>query len=500
MPGKSITQQQVKLFMSYRKQPNHTQASAAAKAGISERSGRRIEVGDLQTTKLQRHYSTRKDPFNGLFEQYIIPLLEDNPALQPITLLGVLEEHTPGRFDRSHLRTLQRRVKRWRAQYGPEKEVIFRQNHIPGDIGISDYTWMNSLNITLAGAEFKHKLFHYRLTFSGWTYVQVVLGGESFESLSSGLQNAFWQCGGVPASHRTDSLSAAFKNHSEKVMLTERYQALCQHYHVVATRNNKGVAHENGAIESAHGHLKKKVDQQLMLRGSRDFNHLKDYEAFLSLIVVKINRQFRTRFDEERTYLQTLPKRRTNDFSEHYVKVSSSSTIQVKRVTYTVPSRLIGTSLLIHIFDERLELFYGHEAILTLPRVYAEGALRARSVDYRHIIHSLARKPNAFKCSQLRDDIIPAGDFTLLWQQLTQDYVSDEDCRYIVNLLLLAHNYHCEAALGRYALNAFKTGSRASIEACRNRFGTNKIEIPAIVSQQHTVQSYDALIGGSLHG
>jgi hypothetical protein len=185
---------------------------------------------------------------------------------------------------------------------------------------------------------------------------------------------------------------------------------------VVATRNNKGIAHENGAIESAHGHLKQKIDQQLMLRGSRDFNQLKDYEKFLNLIVAKINRQSRTRFDEERTHLQPLPNRRTNDFSEHYVKVSSSSTILVKRVTYTVPSRLISTSLLIHIFDERLELFYGHEPILTLPRVYAQAPLRARSVDYRHIIHSLAKKPNAFKCSQLREDIIPVGDFTLLWQ------------------------------------------------------------------------------------
>jgi len=500
MPGKPITQQQVKLFMSYRIQPNHTQSSAAAKAGISERSARRIELGDHQTVRPQRNYATRKDPFNGLFEQVIIPLLEDNPGLQPITLLDVLERHAPGSFDHSHLRTLQRRVKRWRAKHGPEKEVIFRQNHIPGEMGISDYTWMNKLNITILGVEFKHKLFHYRLTYSGWTYVQVILGGESFESLSSGLQNAFWCCGGVPATHRTDSLSAAFRNHTEETLLTERYQKLCLYYKVVATRNNKGIAHENGAIESAHGHLKRKIDQQLMLRGSRDFNHLKDYEKFINLIVAKINRQNRTRFEEEKIHLQPLPNRRTNDFSEQYVKVSSSSTILVKRVTYTVPSRLINTSLLIHVFDERLELFYGHESILTLPRVYAKAPLRARSVDYRHIIHSLAKKPNAFKCSKLREDIIPAGDFTLLWQQLTQENVSNTDCRYMVGLLLLAHNDNCEAALGRYVLKALDSGNRASIETCRNLFGPDKIEVPDIVSQQHAVQSYDVLIGASSHG
>jgi hypothetical protein len=500
MTGKPITQQQVKLFMSYRNHPHHTQASAAAKAGISERSARRIEIGDHQAAKAQRNYATRKDPFNGLFEQIIIPLLEDNSGLQPITLLDVLEHHAPGLFDQSHLRTLQRRVKRWRAKHGPEKDVIFRQNHTPGEMGISDYTWMNKLNITISGAEFKHKLFHYRLTYSGWTYVQVILGGESFESLSSGLQNAFWRCGEVPATHRTDSLSAAFKNHSEETLLTERCEKLCQYYNVIATRNNKGVAHENGAIESAHGHLKQKIDQQLMLRGSRDFNQLKDYEKFLNLIVAKINRQGRTRFDEERTHLKPLPSRRTNDFSEQYVKVSSSSTILVKRVTYTVPSRLIRASLLIHIFDERLELFYGHESILTLPRVYAQAPLRARSVDYRHIIHSLAKKPNAFKCSQLREDIIPDGDFRLLWKQLTQEYVSDTDCRYMVGLLLLADNYNCEDTLGRYVLKALNSGNRASIETCRNLFGPDKIEVPNIVSQQHSVQSYDVLIGVSSHG
>ncbi len=141
----------------------------------------------------------------------------------------MLNDKATGQFDKSHLRTLQRRVKRWRVKEGPEQEVIFLQRHTPGDMGISDYTWMNKLNITLNGNEFKHKVYHYRLVYSGWTYVKVVLGSESFESLSSGLQNAFWRSGGVPATHRTDSLSAAFKNHTEETLLTERYAKLCQH-------------------------------------------------------------------------------------------------------------------------------------------------------------------------------------------------------------------------------------------------------------------------------
>jgi len=497
MPGTSITRQQVKLYMSYRK--NNSQVKSASKAGISERSARRIEKSEHQAQQQPRQYRTRKDPFNGLFEQHLIPLLKKNPALQPITLLDVLADKAPGQFDHSHLRTLQRRVKRWRAKEGPEQEVIFLQRHIPGDMGISDYTWMNKLSITLNGNEFKHKLYHYRLVYSGWTYVQVTLGGESFESLSSGLQNAFWRSGGVPMSHRTDSLSAAFKNHSEQTLLTERYARLCKHYAVNATRNNKGVAHENGAIESAHGHLKRKIDQQLILRGSRDFNNLADYETFINLIVAKINRQCKTRFEEEKPHLQTLPSRRTNDFSELHVKVNSSSTITVKRVLYTVPSRLIGTALLVHIHDDRLALFYGHELTLTLPRLYAQGSNRVRCIDYRHVIHSLAKKPNAFRNSLLRDDLIPYGDFTLIWQQLTQSALSDSDCKYMVDLLVLADNYACEQALGRYVLSALEKGNRVTIKQCRELFGPENIEVPWLVSQQHSLTSYDCLIGG-LHG
>jgi len=497
MSGGSITQQQVNLYMSHRK--HNSQVKSAAKSGLSERSARRIEKGEHPIQQQPRKYRTRPDPFKGLFEEHLIPLLKENPGLQPITLLEVLEEKAPNQFDRSHLRTLQRRVKRWRAKDGPEQEVIFLQRHSPGDMGISDYTWMNKLNITLSGNEFKHKLYHYRLVYSGWTYVQVTLGGESFESLSSGLQNAFWRSGGVPVNHRTDSLSAAFKNHSEETLLTERYAKLCKYYGVKATRNNKGVAHENGAIESAHGHLKRKIDQQLMLRGSRDFNTLADYETFINLIVAKINRQCKTRFEEEKPSLQRLPNRRTNDFSEQHVKVNSSSTITVKRVLYTVPSRLIGTALLVHIYDDRLALFYGHEVTLTLPRRYAQGSIRERCIDYRHIIHSLAKKPNAFRHSLLRDDLIPEGDFTLIWQQLTHNGLSDLDCRYMVDLLVLADNYDCEHALGRTVLSALEAGNKLSIKHCRELFGSDKIEIPHLVSQQHSLSSYDCLIGG-LHG
>lgn len=194
--------------------------------------------------------------------------------------------------------------------------------------------------------------------------------------------------------------------------------------------------------------------------------------------------------------MQSLPSRRTNDFSEQHVKVSSSSTINIKRVTYTVPSRLIGSELLVHIYDDRLVLFYGHEETLRLQRVYAQKSSRARRVDYRHVIHSLAKKPNAFRSSMLRDDLIPAGDFTLLWQKLTQDGISDAACRYMVGLLLLADNEGCEEVLGRYVLNHVERGLQPTLKQCRDHIGADSVVVPLFTSQQHSLAGYDCLVGG----
>jgi hypothetical protein len=320
------------------------------------------------------------------------------------------------------------------------------------------------------------------------------LGGESFESLSAGLQNALWQSGGVPTTHRTDSLSAAFNNHYEQEKLTERYEKLCQYYCIKATRNNKGIAHENGAIESPNGHLKRKIEQKLLLRGHRDFTLLSDYEAFIDEIIRKINKRCKTRFNEEKTHLKPLPSRRTHDFSELYAKVTTRSTISVKRVTYTVPSRLIGTTLLVHIYDERLDCFYGHELTLTLKRIYAHRHIRSRSINYKHIIHSLAKKPNAFKSSAYRDDIVPEGDFTLIWMHLKQTGIHDEDCHYMVSLLSIADTYDCEAALGRFVLTSLEAGNRVSIKQCRDFFAPVSTKMPQLTHQQHDLSSYDALL------
>ncbi len=351
-----------------------SQAQAAAKAGVSERSARRVEGGDVSVLSgQQRHWRTRQDPFAGVWEREIVPLLEAQPKLTATTLFEALQERYPERYGNGKKRTFQRRVTRWKALYGPDREVMFRQVQEPGRQGLSDFTELKDLVVTIAGSVLGHRLYHFRLAYSGWSYVSVVLGGESFTALAEGLQAALWRLGGAPREHRTDSLSAAYRNLTadDRVDLTTRYDQLCAHYGMVPTRNNRGVSHENGAVESPHGHLKRRLAQALLLRASADFASLADYRTWLDALVVRFNRRCGEAFAIEREHLQALPPQRTTDYSEQVVRVTTSSTIEVQRVLYTVPSRLIGERLRVHLYDDRLEGFLG-----AAPRSPSRGCTR----------------------------------------------------------------------------------------------------------------------------
>ena len=158
--------------------------------------------------------------------------------------------------------------------------------------------------------------------------------------------------GGCQAEHRTDSLSAAYKNQSRSVRddFTIRYEALCRHYGLKATRNNPGVAHENGGIESPHGHLKGRIEQELLLRESRDFPSVQAYQAWLDSIAGDINAGHARKIEEERAHLKTLPANRAQDYEALLLNVPSTSTLSVKLVIYSVPSRFIGERLRIHLY------------------------------------------------------------------------------------------------------------------------------------------------------
>ncbi len=248
------------------------------------RTAERIDKGEHQPKKDQpRDYRTREDPYGEVWANEILPMLEKEPRLRPITIFEHLQEKYPDKYTRSQLRTLQRRIKDWKGAKGPAKEVMFAQEHRPGEMGLSDFTKFKAATITIAGRPFEHLLYHYRLAYSGWQYVRVVRGSESFAALAEGLQNALSRSGGSPKIHRTDSLSAAYRNEKRRTRedLTRRYEEMRAHYGMEPTRNNRGVAHENGAVEGSHGHFKRRLHQALLLRGSADFETVEDYQKFI---------------------------------------------------------------------------------------------------------------------------------------------------------------------------------------------------------------------------
>ena len=285
-------------------------AIAAAKAGFSTATAYRIEADPwLPSQKRELRGRRRPDPLAGVWDSEIVPMLEAAPGIRAVAIFEETCRRHP-EVASGVRRTLERRVARWRALNGPSRDVIFRQEHPPGRMGLSDFTDMGGLGVTIAGEPFDHRLYHFRLAFSGFEHGHVVLGGESFVALAEGLQNALWALGGVPEQHRSDSLSAAFCNLDREAQedLTRRYEELCAHYGMTPSRNNPGIAHENGSIESAHGHLKNVLHDELLLRGSRRFADLAAYRRFVDEVVGRRNARNRKRIEIERTALETTPR------------------------------------------------------------------------------------------------------------------------------------------------------------------------------------------------
>lgn len=393
MPGRHVTDHQMRLFMKNRM--TDPTPVAAARAGFSTATGYRM-AHDPRPPSEKRAPRTRRrpDPLADVFDADVVPMPTASPGLRPVAILEELLRRHP-ELGAGIRRTLERRIRRWRALHGAEREVIFRQVHEPGRMGLSDFTDMSGRGVTVAKTPLPHRLHHFRLVFSGFEHGHVVLQGESFVALAAGLQDALWTLGGVPEEHRTDSLSAAFRNLAPEVEedWTVRYDALCGHYGMAASRNNRGVAHENGAIEGPHGHLKNAVEDALLLRGSRDFDTIAEYRAFIDALVGRRNARNRKRIDAESACLRPLPSRRAEDGEEAMVTVTSSGGFTLRRVFYTVPSRLIGHRLKVRIHDDRIEVFLGGTHLTTLPRGRGYGAdRRGHVVDYHHVIHSLRTK------------------------------------------------------------------------------------------------------------
>ena len=472
----------------------NTAAIAAAKAGISRASAYRIET-ELDNPPAAPRGRRRPDPLIDVWESQIVPMLKAHPGLRSVAIFEEIKLRHPSLGDNVR-RTMERRIRTWRAQFGPEQEVIFRQVHAPGRMGLSDFTDMAALAITVAGVPLEHRLYHFRLVYSGFEHSHVVLGGESYVALAEGLQNALWMLGGAPLEHRSDSLSAAFRNldRDARTDLTTRYDALCAHYGMEPTRNNKGVAHENGSIESSHGHLKSTVKDALLLRGSRDFATLDAYRRFIDEVTGRHNKKFAQRIDIERAALRPLPQQRTADYESVIVKVTTNCGFVLRKVFYTTPSRLIGHHLRVRLYDDRLELFLGaaHQLTLNRGRATADGK-HDQIVDYRHLIHALRRKPMALLGLVYRDKLWPRPAYRRAFELMIQAWPAKKACRVAVDLLALAHDRGCEAELAMELTLLLDRGEAPDMRALRVRFAPSPQTLPEVVVSVTPLSDYNEL-------
>ena len=396
---------------------------------------------------------------------------------------------------------MQRRVQEWKGLHGEPQEVMFELRHEPGGVGHSDFTELKQVSITINGEAFEHLLYHYRLASSGWQYVQVIQGGESFVALSEGLQNALAACGGVPQQHRTDSLSAAYRNGGgRRKPLTQFYEELCGHYGLHPTRNNTGIAHENGSIEFSHGYIKGRLRQALYLRGSLDFESVAAYQAFIEGVVAKLNAKCAEAFAAEQPHLQALPPYRYADYDTVTVRVSCHSTISVRCVLYSVPSRLVGRTLTMHLYHDRLVGYQGQTAVVELPRIRVPSSAktrRARCINYRHVIDSLRRKPRAFLDCTWQQELLPNDHWRQLWQTLSLQMDRETAGRLIVEALYIAATQDKEAAVADY-LDSQLPLKALTLTALQKQFQLlPEADLPPIDVHQHELSPYDQLLNAS---
>ncbi len=422
-----VTDQQIRrLYKLLNAEP--TQQIAADKAGMDVKTARKYARAKRLPSEMkkERHWRTKPDWFEPVWAG-VQERLRMNPQLEAKTIFAALQREQPERFADGQLRTLQRKIKHWRATEGPAQEVYFAQEHHAGEVCASDFTHLTELAVTIGGQSFPHMLYHFVLTYSNWES-GTVCHGESFASLSEGLQNAFWELGGVPVFHRTDRMTAAVNNLTEAALFQKSYQALLRYYGVEGQRIQAGQANENGDIEQRHHRFKRALEQALLMRGSRDFGTQEEYRDFLGKLFEQLNSGRKQKLAEELEVLRPLPDRRYEGAKRIRVRVNAGSLISVERNNYSVHSRLIGEIVEARVYSGYIELWYGGQRLEQMPRLPGRSGYR---IDYRHIIDWLVRKPGAFANYRYREQLFPTSSFRKAYDLLREVSPCRCDRRYL---------------------------------------------------------------------
>ncbi len=470
------------------------------KAGMTRKTaGKYLRQDNVMEQRQTPHtWRTRKDPLEGIWPQ-ALAMLREAPELEAKALFEHLAEGRGDEVKPGLLRTFQRRVRSWRLAEGPEKEVFFTQDHKPGDTLAVDWTDMGGVGITIQGKVLAHKLFHAVLPYSNWEWA-VRAHSESALSLRGGLKATLERLGRVPRELLTDHSSTAthqLKRGGAERGFNEEYLGICAHYGIEPRTINVGRPQENGSCETSHGHLKRRIRQHLLLRGSRDFSSEEEYDLFLIRVLESANRLRAERLGEELAVMGEKVIEDLADYRELMVTVGNNSTIRVRKLRYSVPSRLIGVKLLARIYENRIVLLDGAREVAQLPLNRGD---RGAVIDFRHVIGHLLRKPGAFAGYRWREELFPAPVYRAAYDHLARA-THDADRRYLEILKVAADEGQTAV---ENALEQLMGGPRPVItaaevlgmlESWRDQRRQWRERAPLEVS----LSDYDALLGGGEH-
>jgi hypothetical protein len=425
--------------------------------------------------------------------------LEEEPGFEAKTLFELLCEKHPGRYEPGQLRTLQRRVRLWRAQRGPEREVMFAQAHRPGEACQVDFTEAASLSVTIAGEIFAHLLCVFTLPFSNWQWATVCLS-ESLAALRRGIQAALFQLGRVPKFSQTDNSTAATHNipngeearvEGHRRPFNAEYLALVRHFGMTPRTTEVGAKEQNGDVEASNRAVKARLEQALLVRGHRDFESREAWQGFIDAALRKANAGRKAKVEEELAAMSPLRSTRLPEFVEEAVRVNAGSTIRVRHCAYSVPSRLIGEVVQVRIHEDRIEVRYGGEFQLACERL--RGHKRHR-IDYRHVIWSLVRKPGAFARYVYREEMFPSVVFRRAYDAILGDRAGVRaDLEYLRILHLAASTLEAEVQTALELLLA--DGRQVTADAVKViTGGAPRHEVPDLEPAPVDLAAYDALL------
>jgi hypothetical protein len=466
---------------------------SAMKAGMDRKTARRyIQEGKLPSqVRPERTWRTRADPFAEHW-QTVVEVLEEAPELEAKALFEHFAYDLG--FDESQLRTFQRRVRRWRAQHGPEKEVFFPQAHVAGEALQTDFTWCSELGITIGGEAFAHMLCHVVLPYSNWSTARVCRS-ESMAALRNGVQHAVFKLGCVPEWHQTDNSTAATHNlGAGKREFNQEYVDLMAHLGMKARTIAIGKSHQNGDVESLNGALKRRLRQHLLLRGSSDFPSVEAYERWVEGVLDAANRLRERRLKEDLAAMRPLVARRLVDYTEERTRVSAWSTIRVQHNSYSLPSRLIGEQVTVRLYEDRLEVWFDGVLQEQMERLLGRNG---HAVNYRHVIFWMLRKPGAFARYRYREAMFPSLRFRRAYDALVDglgERKADLEYLRVLNLAATTLEDDVDAALGLLldARTLPNLGAIRELTEAKPRLPTPQ----ALAPFEPDLTPYDGLVGG----